>query len=651
MIRLIERLVKWFEDIFRQPTLGRPENEEENLNGLPSTKDLHSLRRVQLLLRQIFLFLRRRRGLVLRALICWVIGLLALHLDEVGSYDFRLSLRGEQDPSHEIVIIDITPNDLTYLFPQKNSLRELKDDATLSVDSRYWNLNVWRELLRKLLSLKPTAVGVNFFFDDRVDRNLTPNDWELFGDPRVIWMGAMSQGSLVQLPPFADHKKQNYGYGEFLRDEDGMLRSVSPLNPHFPSFALKLAEKSNPDARSSYPEGKAVINFRGSGSSFHHLSLRQVLNFDFPDYLIKDKLIIIGASQDSYSGIPSPVGHLSRSELLAHITDNLIHNRWINRLPRTASFSELFVVMLLSVFLMNYFPQKVAFVFLSLLSLVLASFSIWFFDTFFIWTPAFSPLLQILGTWTLFVGYLASKMEQKNWQLEQEKKSLAQLEQLKNNFVSLISHDLKTPIAKIQAIVDRLLLTDHQTELTQDLRSLRNSSQELNRYIQSILKILRVESKDFHLNIEVVDINDLVQRAVAQIKPLAYEKHIFINENLEPLFSIEVDPTLIQEVLGNLLENAVKYTPKGGHIYVDTHEAENQIMVRVRDTGEGISPEDLENVFGKFVRGRNQDMKTKGSGLGLYLVKYFIELHGGRVSLSSQVGKGTTVDLFLPTES
>jgi signal transduction histidine kinase len=241
-------------------------------------------------------------------------------------------------------------------------------------------------------------------------------------------------------------------------------------------------------------------------------------------------------------------------------------------------------------------------------------------------------------------------MEQKNWQLEQEKKSIAQLEQLKNNFVSLISHDLKTPIAKIQAIVERLLLKEYSLELTQDLKSLRSSSHELHRYIQSILKILRVESRDFHLNKEVTDINDLVKTVILLIKPLAQEKQIQLSDKLEPLFSIEVDSTLIQEVLSNILENAIKYTPAGGQVSITTEEIDDFILIRVVDTGEGISPEDQENVFGKFVRGKNQDLKTKGSGLGLYLVKYFIELHGGRVLLSSQVGKGTTVELHLPTE-
>ncbi len=651
MIRIIEKIVNWFEDIFQLPSTGRSENELSGAGLHPASKPFNFGQRLKLSLRQTFLIFRRRRGLILRALMCWSIGFLALHLDEVTSYDLRLSLRGDQNSSSDIVLINITPNDLNQLFPQKNALRELKDDASLSIDSRYWNAQVWRELLKNLLQHNPSSIGVSFFFDEGVNKNLSSVDWELFTDDRIVWMGALSQGGLVQIPPFADQKKQNFGYGEFLRDEDGMLRAISPLNFHYPSFALRLAEKMNPAARERHPQSKAIINFRGSSHSFLHLPLNQVLQNQFNEDLIRNKIVIIGASQDTFSGMATPVGTLSRSELVAHIADNLLNDRWIKRMPKSVALAELFIVMVISVFLMNYFPQKVAFVFLSLLSLMLSSFSIWFFDTFFIWTPAFSPLIQILGTWTLFVGYLASRMEHKNWQLEQEKKSLAQLEQLKNNFVSLISHDLKTPIAKIQAIVDRLLLSEHSPDLTQDLKSLRGSSYELHRYIQSILKILRVESRDFHLNIEVADINDLVQKAIAQVQPLAQEKKISIQESLEPLFSIEVDATLIQEVLGNILENAIKYTPNLGSVHVETHEVDQNIMIRVSDTGEGISPEELENVFGKFVRGKNQDLKTKGTGLGLYLVKYFIELHGGRVSLTSQVGKGTTVDLYLPTES
>ncbi|NUN07229.1 MAG: histidine kinase, partial [Bdellovibrio sp.] len=243
------------------------------------------------------------------------------------------------------------------------------------------------------------------------------------------------------------------------------------------------------------------------------------------------------------------------------------------------------------------------------------------------------------------------KIEQKNFHLQQEQEYLQELERLKNNFVSLISHDLKTPIAKIQAIVDRLLTQHQDPDLNQDLRSLRLYGDELNRYIQSILKVLRVESRDFKIHTEVGDINEVIEEALHTLRPLAREKNVAIHTALEPMFSLEFDTTLIKEVIINLVENAIKYTPPGGRIEVISEESEDHVHVIVKDTGEGIKPEDLEKVWGKFTRGSDQDLKSKGTGLGLYLVKYFIELHGGKVRMESSLGQGTTVAFTLPLDT
>lgn len=639
MIRFIEKLIKWIEETLHFPEIPL------------STKGFSLGKKIQFFLLKSYFNFKRHQGLIIRALISWCIGLIILHLDEVNNYDFRLSIRGEQTSNPQIVVLEFTQLDLNTLFPHRNELKELKDDSTLSLDTRYWNPQLWSLIITKLLSLEPKVIGVSLLFDEKMNLNLPKEERERFSDPRIMWMGALSQSGRIQLPPFANKKNKNYGFGDFLRDEDGVLRSLPAQNPHYPSLPYKLAENYFPSNKFQAPNSKNILNYRGGNDSFLHVSVRDLLrNKILPDQ-IKNKIVIVGANAFSQNLYVTPIGNLSNADLIAHITDNLVANRWIKRIPNSLAIIELFFVMLISVFLMNYFPQKVAFVFLSFLSLSIIALSIWFFDTFFFWTPALSPLVQIMSTWSVFVGYIASKIEQKNWQLEQEKKSLAQLEQLKNNFVSLISHDLKTPIAKIQAITDRLLLGEPSPEITQDLKSLRASSSELNRYIQSVLKILRVESKEFQLNKEVVDINEIIQMTLVLVRPLAEDKKITIQEILEPLFSIEVDPTLIQEVFINILENAIKYTPKNGSVMVESQEIDDYILIRITDTGEGIHSDDLESVFGKFVRGKNQELKTKGTGLGLYLVKYFVELHGGRVSLTSEVGKGTTVDLYLPTES
>jgi signal transduction histidine kinase len=299
---------------------------------------------------------------------------------------------------------------------------------------------------------------------------------------------------------------------------------------------------------------------------------------------------------------------------------------------------------------MSQYPQNVALVILIWISTLWTALSIWVFDSLYFWLPIGSAIGTIGVTYFLLLGYQTNKIERKHYQLQKEQKYLHELEQLKNNFVSLISHDLKTPIAKIQAILDRLMLRESSGELQADLKSLRQSNEELNRYIQSVLRMLRVESRDFKLHIEAADINEIIQDVHKQLEPLAQEKNIFISMNLEPLFSSEFDQTLIREVMVNVVENAIKYTPAGGTIQISSVEDKDKTLVQVQDTGEGIEEAEMENIWGKFVRGKKQDLKTKGTGLGLYLVKFFIELHGGEVWLESKIGAGTKVSFNLPVE-
>ena len=278
-----------------------------------------------------------------------------------------------------------------------------------------------------------------------------------------------------------------------------------------------------------------------------------------------------------------------------------------------------------------------------------AAFSAWTFDSFSVWIPIISPISLFIFIWLLFTAYQALRIEKAHMRLKQEQSYLAELEQLKNNFVSLISHDLKTPIAKIQAVLDRLLSSGHvPIEISEDLGSLKVYSEELNRYIQSILKVLRVESRDFRIIKETADINGVIENVVDRVRPLASEKNIQIEVLLEPMFLIEFDVTLMTEVFLNIIENSIKYTQAGGRIKIHSRETETDVFVEITDNGEGISADDQENIWKKFVRGKAQDHKTKGTGLGLYLVKYFIELHGGKISLTSELKKGTTIFVSLP---
>jgi signal transduction histidine kinase len=586
----------------------------------------------------------RRRGFWLLTLLCWVIGIMALSSDEGNSYDQRFQLRGDQFISPQIVLITIKQSDFTSIYEKRTNSMANVNELTDITDSFFWNKEIWLSLLKKILVQNPQSIGVTLYFGINVgDVNLSRAEEKIFKDPRITWSTSTNNFERLYEPLFTNDTHGNIASNDLRRDEDGVIRHIFEQSDVLPHLVEKIAHKKFPASRTGI-----TINYRGSGRIFTQYSLAEVLNEEIPANAFTNKIILIGAETNSGPQYLTPVGALSRAETLAHITDDLLGDKWI-RQWHFGIYALLFLALtLIAVSLITQYPQSVALVFMLWLGLSIAAISAWIFDTFYIWLPAYSPAILLLATWVIFIGYQANRNERLNFRLQQQQKSLEELEQLKNNFVSLISHDLKTPIAKIQAIVNRLLNQHSSPELQEDLKSLRGSGDELNRYIQSILKVLRVESRDFKVNKEVADINEIIEEAIAQLRPLATEKNIRIQTELEPMFSVEFDTILIKEVLVNLIDNAIKYTPRNGQISIYSNETEDSIFVKVKDNGEGIRPEDLDNVWGKFTRGKDQEMKSKGSGLGLYLVKYFIELHGGKVDLQSKVGFGSTVSFTLP---
>ncbi len=589
--------------------------------------------------------LQKSRGWLVRALLCWSIGCFILTSDEVTSYDTRFQLRGEQKSSDKIVLVTIHPTDLSSASNFRNRNFGPLHEITDITDSFYWDPTIWTDLLKKILQQNPEKIGVTLFFSESlVSSNLSIEQAKILKDTKVIWGANANSSDKTNYPLLADELRSNIGNVNLTRDDDGIIRRFSSNPLEGPHIVEKLSLTALPRNTFRY------INYRGTSKAFQTFDVRDILEGRVSKEVFQNKIVIIGSENPAITSFVTPLGGSPRHEIIGQIVDNFLQDRWIYRANNSLYFILLAVLVGLAISIILGYPQSVALVLIFGMVTMLAALSCWFFDSFYFWIPIVSTTTMLGVTWVTFIGYQAHQIEMKNWELQQEQKYHSELEQLKNNFVSLISHDLKTPIAKIQAIVDRLLTMDSTLPFSTDLKSLRVSSEELNRYIQSILKVLRVESRDFQLNKEVADINEIIDEAVVQLYPLAFEKQISIDKNLEPMFSVEVDITLIREVMVNLIENAVKYTPAGGKITVHSEESANKIWISVTDTGEGISPIEMQNVWGKFVRGKDQDMKTKGSGLGLYLVKYFIELHGGEVFLKSELKKGTSVSFCLPIE-
>lgn len=590
----------------------------------------------------------KKRGFLLRALLCWIFALFFLKFDENGTYDIRFQIRGEQKVSKNIVLITFNTNEFSKMYDVKTrnliNANELSDIS----DSFYWDRDLWKNLLQNILKQNPAKVGISFYFGNNVGQlRLTNQENLIFKDPRIIWAANSSEPEKLSLPIAANTNKSNIAHIDTLKDDDGIVRRLFLTT----GSIFNIAERLIPNSQQQVLSGLPVINYKGRGL-FTEISYSDVISTNLPSDFFKGKTILIGAERSNHSQVQTPIGLLSRHEFWAIVTENLLTNSFIKKFSSKIYGGFLLLLTALTILIITSYPQAVAFVFFVWLGTLLTAFSAWIFDSFYIWIPIASPISLFIFVWVLFIGHQALKIEQAHARLQQQQNYLAELEQLKNNFVSLISHDLKTPLAKIQAVLNRVLAQGPLTpELQTDLTSLKNYSEELNRYIQSILKVLRVESRDFKILKETADINGIIESAVERLNPLARSKNIELILNLEPMFLIEIDVTLMTEVFLNIIENAIKYTQESGKVMIRSFETKNEVCIEIEDTGEGIELEEQEMIWKKFARGKTQDYKTKGTGLGLYLVKYFIELHGGHISMKSKLKKGTTFLVKLPIES
>lgn len=229
-----------------------------------------------------------------------------------------------------------------------------------------------------------------------------------------------------------------------------------------------------------------------------------------------------------------------------------------------------------------------------------------------------------------------------------------EISRMKNDFVSHVSHELKTPLASINAYAEMLVdgeAKDPQT-LQQFCSVIQTQAQRLNRLIEDILNISRIESGLVKINKQTISLSMVIHDAVEMIRSFAQEKNISVQTPPSIIFDqVYADKDMMTQVVINLLSNAVKYTPKQGRVTVDceVNESDQVVRVQVTDTGVGIPPEDIPRLFEKFYRVEANKKMAKGTGLGLNLVKQMVEkVHQGKVFVRSEQGKGSTFGFEMP---
>lgn len=236
-------------------------------------------------------------------------------------------------------------------------------------------------------------------------------------------------------------------------------------------------------------------------------------------------------------------------------------------------------------------------------------------------------------------------------ELQKANAELRELDQLKSEFVSMVSHELRAPLANISGVF-QLLLEDDRDPLSINQRELVSLADEqvgrLGRLVKGVLNVSRIESGEIQFQPQAVDLNELLEKDCTHWSASdPHHRYICLVEGKLPM--VEGDRDRIDEVLTNLMDNAAKYSQEGTPIYVDARSNGSEMMVTVKDEGVGISQQELEKIFEKFYRVERDDARqTYGHGLGLYISRKFIEGMSGKLWGESQPGKGSTFYFTIP---
>ncbi len=604
------------------------------------------------------------------AILTGVLSQFDLHGIESTLFDLRVRSGPQASPDDRIVLITI----------RDSTLVSLQDMAPLSLE---WHAR----FLEALESYEPRAIGylANLTRASQLQsQRLRPEfSRRILGAverlsersiPFVVGTPFDVTGEIVPPYPLGAiphgvalvHKDGNV----FARDKVTRRALLSLYGQ--PGFHLLLARSSGLAAADYRPSGTFELDeieasyfyFRYHGdpsrSNYREIAFEDVLDGTIPSAELKGRILLVATAtrEDSsnfaftpYSSAPYAT---SKAAIHANILDSILRNDglirpapWVRTVSTFATTTAVLGVVLRSTPLMGVVASAGMMAALWLTSLLIFGSG----SSSGIWLEVAHPSMGILLGYYLAVPYRLTREYRKRWEYQRKNQILLQVEELKTNFLSLVTHDLKTPVARIQGLAEMILLKGGNRLTDSDRQGLNHmiaSTEELNRFISSILELAKIESSRLRPRLESKDVNQLVERCCESFLPFAKARGSTIELDLEPLFPIRLDPSLIQKVLNNLVDNALKYSPPNSTIRITTRERNEWLEIQVIDQGIGMSEGELENLFSKFYRAKNDaTARIGGSGLGLYLSRYFIEAHWGELSVSSRTGEGSTFTIRL----
>ena len=228
---------------------------------------------------------------------------------------------------------------------------------------------------------------------------------------------------------------------------------------------------------------------------------------------------------------------------------------------------------------------------------------------------------------------------------------LYQVDDRRKKFVSNVSHELRTPMTSMKIVADTLLSQETWDESVyrEFLGDINQELDRLNKIIDSLLYLARIEKDELEIDLSVTYVNYLIEKVIKTIKPIAHKKNIYVGFNSQTKVQLNLDQEKMQQCILNIVGNAVKYTPENGRVIIALTERKDEIVISVSDNGIGIPKKDLPYVFDRFYRvDEARARKTGGTGLGLSIAQQIVQLHQGIIEVDSEIGRGTIVSIILP---